>query len=821
MRSLSTGPNRLPQSVIPVTLISLFALALALVIEPVLVSVDPLVTDLLVRWRYHLTSKQRRVSGHITLVGIDAETQRLKGRFGSGQWLARKPYHDQLSFFHDFFVPSVLAYDIVLQTMAAAEQTGRISDSLEALDEVIRELQQVASLDAVLVSRRALQSMNALTAEQGDVFLAHQLAAIAERGDFPCLLGYYLFGGEVDRQVVGITPWSNRDVFGLSSTGDESEGERIPYLRDMRIPEADVFFSESDGEILYDHCLNGNLPARDLLDYTCLGLLNGPPDADGVVRRLPLVVGLEYTNVVTRQATRLYVPSLSLAASLFHLGIPFPLEQGRVQVFFGSRIVVHPEEGGEFEIPIDRQGRLLLNYTARLEDFDAISFAEVSLSEEESSEGERARAAGAYKTSVDGRLVFVAADIAGIDVGACPLASRTPLVLTHMVAADNILARRFLIPASGAVRLAVFAILFCGFTALCVFEKATRIGTGAAGSVVLYVLSAYGLIHAHKVVLPVGAPVVYIAIASFGVLSYRFLTEERAKKRIRKMFSTMVSDEVLAFLEENPESFSPRGHTVEATVFFSDVANFTTISEKLPPDRLIDLLNSYLTPVTDNILQHGGCIDKYVGDSVMAIWGAPYPSENHGADACVSAIEQQQLIAEMNARLNEEYGLGLGIRMGINSGEVTAGNMGSERKLQYTVIGDTVNLASRLEPANKDFGTNIIVGEATWKMAREAVEARPLGRILVVGKKEVVSIYELLGIKGEVSEKKLEVAARYANALAHFYERQWEQALRIMDGILLLYRDGPTVQLRERVLFCRENPPGDDWRGEYVRAGKD
>jgi len=821
VKIFSTGPIRFPQSVIPVTLVSLFALALALVLESMLVSVDPVVTDLLVRWRYNLAPKSRRVSGHILLVGIDAETQNRKGRFGSGQWLARKPYHDQLSFFHDFFEPSVLAYDIVFQTMTASEKGGRVSDSPDALDDVIRELQQVASLDAMLLSRRALQNMNALTAEQGDVFLAHQLAAISERGDFPCILGYYLFGGHVDPQVVEITPWSNRDVFGLSPTGDESEGERIPYLRDMCIPESDVFFPDPETEARYGHCPNGNLPAKDLLDYTYLGFLNGRPDTDGVVRHLPLVVGLEYTNVVTRQATRLYVPSISLAASLYHLGIRFPIEKGRVQVFFGSKIVVRPEEGEALQIPIDASGQLLLDYTARLEDFDEISFADVALSEEEASKEERASAAGAYKPYVDGRIVFVATDVAGIDVGACPLVSRTSLVLTHMVAADNILARRFLVPANWAVRTIVYAVLFCVFTGLCVFQRTTRLGAGAAGSVVLYLLTAYGLIHAHMVILPVGAPILYMAVASFGVLSYKFLTEERAKKRIRKMFSTMVSDEVLAFMEENPESFSPRGHTVEATVFFSDVANFTTISETLPPDRLIDLLNSYLTPVTDNILQHGGCIDKYIGDSVMALWGAPYPSDNHAADACISAIEQQRLIAGMNARLSEEYGLGLGVRMGINSGEVTAGNMGSERKLQYTVLGDTVNLASRLEPANKDFGTNIIVGETTWRMAHDRVEARPLGRILVTGKKEVVSIYELLGIKGEVNEKKLEVAARYTNALAHFYERRWAQALQLIDGILLEHRDGPTLQLRDRVLSCRESPPGDEWRGEYVRAGKD
>lgn len=286
------------------------------------------------------------------------------------------------------------------------------------------------------------------------------------------------------------------------------------------------------------------------------------------------------------------------------------------------------------------------------------------------------------------------------------------------------------------------------------------------------------------------------------------------------MFSTMVSDQVLTYLEENPDSFSLRGHNVEATIFFSDVVNFTGISERLSPERLTELLNLYLTPATDLILSYGGYVDKYVGDGIMAVWGAPYPDSEHAVKACLSALKQQEMLIKLNHRLKDEFAIEVAVRMGINSGIMKAGNMGSERKFQYTVIGDAVNLASRLEPTNKDFGTRIIAGESTVKMLKGKIVTRRLGKLVVVGKEEVVPIYEIVGEPGRVEPKQLEIIALYEKALDYFYRQSWQECITATCSIVKMADDGPATHLMQRAKQYLKEPPDSSWQGEYVRTGK-
>jgi adenylate cyclase len=233
---------------------------------------------------------------------------------------------------------------------------------------------------------------------------------------------------------------------------------------------------------------------------------------------------------------------------------------------------------------------------------------------------------------------------------------------------------------------------------------------------------------------------------------------------------------------------------------------------------LTEFLNRYLTPITDCIMESGGFVDKYVGDGVMAVWGAPYRDPEHAFNACSAALEQQRTITEMNDELRNEYGSEIHVRMGLNSGTVTAGNMGSERKFQYTVMGDVVNLASRLEPANKDFGTKIVIGEATRKLAGDRIEARMLDKIVVVGKQEIVSIYELLGLKGALDDVVLERARRYEEALDHFYGRRWDECVGLINDVASI--DTVEAHLKSRAEYCKVNPPADTWQGEYVRVEK-
>ena len=288
------------------------------------------------------------------------------------------------------------------------------------------------------------------------------------------------------------------------------------------------------------------------------------------------------------------------------------------------------------------------------------------------------------------------------------------------------------------------------------------------------------------------------------------------------MFGTMVSRDVLRYLEANPESFSLRGERAEATMFFSDVAGFTTISEQMQPEQLTNLLNHYLTPMTDIILAHGGYVDKYEGDAIMAEWGIPFRTDDHAVNACLAAIEQQACLARLRPTLKKEFGHELYVRMGINTGTVTAGNMGSDMRFSYTVMGDAVNFASRLEPINKEYGTQILIGEATAHAARDFIEVRYLDKIVVKGKTKPVKVYELLGKRGSLSEDRQKVVSLYTEALHLHWERRWEEALdRLAIGIGIDPDDGPSHTLHTRITAYRHTPPPDDWQGEYVRLTKD
>lgn len=807
----------------PVLLLSALALEIVILISGPIRTWETASADLLMRWRYSvcqwISPPRDLIHGDITLLAIDVKTQEIMGRFGAGPWLSREPFLCQVRFFEEAFRPTVLSYDILFQdTLGSSARAGeRVSESPEKLRAIVEELTKVSESSVASVSSAVLRGLNRFSMEQGNSILAHAFASTRENTQFPSVLGCYFRGGTVDPQPA-VVPWSDEDILGSDRTGGEEAGERVPYLRDMAIPAADVHFPNPEAERDYDYSPNASLPSRELLDYTLLGFLNGPRDPDGIVRRIPMVIGFRYVNPITRQDRKVFVPSFSLVTCLLHLGVSFPLQAGAVEVFLGKEIVVHSSRG-DFRIPIDDTGRLYLNFNARLEDFVSLSFADVA-PPVASAKDRRAAIAGAYRKHLNGHAVLVAVTSAAVDVGNCPLSPNTPLVYVHLTALNNILNRCFVAPLKRSESILLMAALFAVFTTVCYVEKTARIGPAALLFAVFYIVLCYAGVHLNAVILPLIGPLLYIGLCSFSVISYRFLVEERAKRKIRGMFSTMVSGKVLSFLEENPDSFSLKGHNVDTSVFFSDVASFTRISEGLSPERLTQFLNAYLTPVTDCIMEYGGYVDKYVGDGVMAVWGAPFPDPQHAVKACLSALEQQRLIRALGDDLKAEYGVDLRVRMGIGSGRVTAGNMGSEKKFQFTVIGDVVNLASRLEPANKDFGTDIVISETTYRMAKDVVVARALARIVVIGKKEVVEVFELVGEKGKVPPEMLAVIESYEQALQRFYGRDWDGCLALVDGILTKRGDGPASLLRRRALECKAHPPADGWQGEYVRAEK-
>jgi adenylate cyclase len=245
----------------------------------------------------------------------------------------------------------------------------------------------------------------------------------------------------------------------------------------------------------------------------------------------------------------------------------------------------------------------------------------------------------------------------------------------------------------------------------------------------------------------------FIQLAAF--IGFKALTEEENVKFIRNTFSKFVSQDIVEELLNNPDAIALGGSRREVTVFFSDVRGFTTISERLTPEELVQLLNEYLSEMTELIIDYKGTIDKYMGDAIMAFWGAPIPNDDHAYYACVAALAQAKKLKELQERWSERNIPVLNIGIGINSGPAVVGNMGSSRRMDYTLMGDTVNLGSRLEGITKIYGVQICISEFTYERVKDRVYARELDLVRVKGKLEPVRIYELMGLVNEEDFERL------------------------------------------------------------------
>jgi adenylate cyclase len=299
-------------------------------------------------------------------------------------------------------------------------------------------------------------------------------------------------------------------------------------------------------------------------------------------------------------------------------------------------------------------------------------------------------------------------------------------------------------------------------------------------------------------------------------LSFNRMVEElRTRERIKDTFGKFVDPRIVTRLIGSGADQAERR---TLTIFFSDIKGFSGISEQLTASAVVNLLNSYFGTVAEVIHAHRGFIDKYIGDAVMAFWVSPFSAgDDHASDACLAALAQQEAVVQLRAQLPEITGMRrdppeLAIRMGIATGEAVVGTIGSDSSRSYTVIGDTVNLASRLESINKLYGTSLIVSEETYRMAQHIIEARELDLITVAGKTEPVRIYEAMGRVGEIAPEQNQLCEMYANGLAAYRRQDWDEAQRCFESCQLGDADdGPSRLFIERISLLRSSPPPADW----------
>lgn len=300
----------------------------------------------------------------------------------------------------------------------------------------------------------------------------------------------------------------------------------------------------------------------------------------------------------------------------------------------------------------------------------------------------------------------------------------------------------------------------------------------------------------------------------------------REKERIRDTFGQYVDPRIVKSLLENRIP-AERGERQVMTVFFSDLQDFTRLCEGLTPDAAVRFLNRYFSLMSEVIRTRQGIVDKYIGDSVMAFWGPPFTdAADHATLCCLAALEQMARMEAFRAWLPEMFGVAHGlpvinVRMGIASGEVTVGNIGSETSRGYTVIGDIVNLASRLEQANKFYGTRILVSEVTRNLAGDTLAFREIDSLRVAGKLETVRVYELLGLAAELSESDRQRVQVYEAGLAHYRAQDWDAAeAAFLECLAVEPKDQPSQVMLERIAAFRQKPPEAGWDGVWVALSK-
>lgn len=340
---------------------------------------------------------------------------------------------------------------------------------------------------------------------------------------------------------------------------------------------------------------------------------------------------------------------------------------------------------------------------------------------------------------------------------------------------------------------------------------------GLAGIVGL----AYLAFRLRNLWLNVAFPLLFVVADYLIVTSWKYLAEEKRNRLLRNTFEHFVSPGVVAQILSSETELNLYGEQKPLTALFADIRGFTSISEKMLPAELVEFLKDFFTAMTDTVIHYEGTVDKYMGDAIMAFYGAPIEQPDHARRACQTAVDMLMRLKKLQVDWDALNLPPLNLGIGINSGEMVVGNIGSEHRYGYTIMGDHVNLASRLEELNKEYGTNIIISEHTYALIQqENFTVRELDCVRVKGKEQAVTIYELFGY-GELYKKKQALAGLFHQGLAAYRERQWQHAITLFEEVLNTYHDDPPSQVFiERCKAYQSAPPEEGWNGVFVMTTK-
>jgi adenylate cyclase len=526
------------------------------------------------------------------------------------------------------------------------------------------------------------------------------------------------------------------------------------------------------------------------------GFTNLATDRDGVVRGLPLVLRAGGEDLA----------ALALVAAARYVRRPAALD--------------HPPDathvyGAGRAIPLVAGGRMLVNFLgAARRDPDAgpvpvVPFADVL--------------SGAFDPArVQDRLVLVGLTIRGLDEFATPVGGPTRMwgveLLAHAI--ETILQDRYLVAASGAVTLAALGGLALAAAVLVALCRPLWAALGALGLLAGYLAGA-AVAFDQGVLANLVYPPLALVLAFAGATVHRVVFEEAQQRRLRETMARYLSPAVSQWVLREPARLRLGGETRIMTVLFSDLRGFTTLSAGLDPQALVALLNEYMTAMTEVVFRHDGVLDKYIGDAIMAFWGAPLDQPDHARRACQTALDMAARLGALRAEWARRGLPPLDCGVGINTGPMVVGNMGSRVRLAYTVIGDAVNVASRLEGLSKAYGTRVVVSEATRDAAGGAFEYRFLDVVAVKGRPAPLAVFEVLAPSGALEPARRAWLARYQAAVEGYRNRRFAEAAALFRALHAEDpADGPARLYLERSEACLADPPPADWDGVFVARSK-
>jgi adenylate cyclase len=518
-------------------------------------------------------------------------------------------------------------------------------------------------------------------------------------------------------------------------------------------------------------------------------------DADGAVRWVPLVI----------QGGDEFFPPLSILCAWHYLGQPL------LAIRAGQDGVEGVQLGDRF-LPTDEKGQLLINYRGGPQTFPYYSASDILGGK---------LPGGTFKD----KIVLVGATAIGIgDLRTTPFGKVFPGPEVHATVIDNILAGDFAARPRWYRAIDLLVIVVLGALTGAALPRMSALGgfVFAASLVAVYMLAAYGLFAIARLWLNMVYPLTTVAMCYTVLTVDRYLTEERERKRIKETFKHYVSADVIEDVLADPEHLKLGGQEKVLSVMFSDLVGFTSYSEKYPASEIIGILSDYYDRMTEQVFAHRGTLTNYNGDELMAIFGAPVEQADHAHRACATAVamlEQRDALAAEWAKLGRPH---LRARTGINTGSMLVGNVGSRYRFAYTVLGDSVNLASRLEQLNRVYGTQIMIGEHTADLVATAFLLRQIDRVRVKGRQQALHIYELIGtIAAPLPTARRQMFDRYAAAMIAYRERRWAEAAALFEQSLALWpEDGPSRVMVDRCRIYRGMSPPGDWDGAFEHLTK-